>query len=95
MNPVIFNISLIILSLGFILMVIYITIILTKKNIKCNNLCDNNTKINTNNTNLIYDDRPTITYVKMFQNSSVGFGQQDFDANDNSETTSFYGKPNN
>ena len=83
------NISIILLSLGFILMVIYITTIIVTKNTTCNN-----TTKTTQNTNLIYDDRPSITYVKMFQNPEVGFGYQDFDINDNSNTTSFYTKSN-
>jgi len=82
MTDLIFNISLIILSLGFILMIIYITMIVTNK--KCKP-CTNN--IN-NSLNQIYDDRPSITYKKMFQNPEVGFGYQDFDEMDNSITIS-------
>jgi hypothetical protein len=85
MNLILNRISLIILSLGFILIVIYITIIITKKNIICQN------KVS---SNIIYDDRPSLTYVKMFKNPEVGFGYQDFDINDNSNTTSFYTKSN-
>lgn len=94
MNTIIYNIALIILSLGFILMVIYITMILTKKSTSKLNTttCINNNKLDTNN--LIYDDRPSITYVKMFNQPSVGFGYKDFDVNDNSNTTSFYTKSN-
>jgi len=91
MDPIIFNISLIILSLGFILMVIYITIIITKNTTEIPKIeipkmtCDTNI-----NENIIYDDRPSITYKKMFEQPSVGFGYQDFDKNDNSSTASFY-----
>jgi hypothetical protein len=80
------NISLILLSLGFILTVIYITIIITK-NTSCN-------KTINNEPDLIYDERPSITYAKMFKNPEVGFGYQDFDINDNSNTASFYTKSN-
>lgn len=103
MNQVVFNISLIILSLGLILMVIYITIVLTTKKIistQCTpcspcNLNDpkNNSNGNGNNTlEHIYDDRPSITYIKMFKDSNIGFGQDNFDANDDVETSSFYFK---
>ena len=97
MDNIVYNISLIILSLGFILMIIYITIIITKQLNKCpiNNNCDNNiNNINKNNLNQIYDDRPSITYKKMFENPEVGFGYQDFDVNANSVSTSFYIKSN-
>ncbi len=98
MDSIVYNIGLIILSLGFILMIIYITMILTKKSVKCPlNNNNNNDKYNNNksiNLNQIYDDRPSITYKKMFQNPEVGFGYQDFDELDNSTTTSFYTKSN-
>ncbi len=97
MNNIVYNISLIILSIGFIMMIIYITMTITKKSVTCssyNNIssplscppCDNLTNI--------FDDRPSITYKKMFENPEVGFGYQDFYVNDNSETTSFYVKSN-
>jgi len=98
MNNIIYNISLILLSLGFILMVIYITIILTKNTRSCiynnnNNNNNNKSSISTISSNIIYDDRPSLTYVKMFNQPSIGLGYQDFDANDN--ITSFYTKTNN
>jgi hypothetical protein len=86
MNLVIYRISLIILSLGFILMVIYITIIITRNTSYKNIL----SSIQTSDPKLIYDERPSLYYVKMFDNPEVGFGYQDFDINDNSNTTSFY-----
>lgn len=108
MNQIVFNISLIILSLGLILMVIYITIVLTNKKIistKCKpcSPCNlNDSKNNNGNSNsnsngndmlqYIYDDRPSITYIKMFKDSNIGFGQDNFDANDDVETSSFYFK---
>ena len=46
-----------------------------------------------NNNTIIYDDRPSLTYEKMFNNASVGFGYQDFDENDSSNS-SFYVKSN-
>jgi len=95
MNNIIYNISLILLSLGFILMVIYITIVLTKKSdCVCNDKLDNTNKPETS-TNTIYDDRPSITYVKMFTQPEVGFVYQDFDANDNSNSAFFTSKSNN
>ena len=97
MNEIIYKISLVVLSIGFILMIIYITMIITKKSTTCSNNISNNTTnkdLTSNNLNLIYDDRPSITYRKMFKNPEVGFGYQDFDVNDNSETTSFYFKSN-
>lgn len=99
MNDIVYNISLIILSLGFIMMMIYITIIITKKSFTCPNLSAKsnlNSNLNSLSTdiNQIYDDRPSITYKKMFENPEVGFGYQDFDVNDNSTTTSFYIKSN-
>ncbi len=97
MDSIVYNIGLIILSLGFILMVIYITIILTKKSTKCPlNKNENNKNENKSiNLNQIYDDRPSITYKKMFENPEIGFGYQDFDTYDNSATSFFYGKSNN
>ena len=106
MNQIVFNISLIILSLGLILMVIYITIVLTnKKNISISTQCKpclpcnlNDSKNNNGNGNgndilqYIYDDRPSITYIKMFKDSNIGFGQDNFDANDDAEISSFYFK---
>ena len=111
MNQIVFNVSLIILSLGLILMVIYITIVLTTKKIistQCkpclpcnlndskNNSNGNGTSTGTNNGNntleQIYDDRPSITYIKMFKDSNIGFGQDNFDATDDVETSSFYFK---
>jgi len=94
MNQIVFNISLVILSLGFILMVIYITTIIIKKKCKSCSPCLP-CKITNNNTNTleqIYDDRPSITYVKMFKDSNIGFGQNDFDANDDAQTSSIYFK---
>ena len=76
-------------------MIIYITIIITKESIKPIKPICNNTNINNDtNTQMIYDDRPSLTYVKMFQQPSVGFGYQDFDNNDNSKSTSFYTSSN-
>ena len=97
MNQVVFNISLIILSLGFILLIIYITILSTKKQHKPCKPCAANISCGINNSNSnsleqIYDDRPSITYIKMFKDSNIGFGQDNFDANDDVETSSFYFK---
>ena len=97
MNEIIFNISLVILSLGFILMIIYFTTLFTNKSspsCPINKCSDNNNNNNNNILEQIYDDRPSITYKKMFKDPSVGFGKGDFDVNDNSETTSFYIKSN-
>ena len=97
MDEIVFNISLIILSLGFISLIIYITILLTNKSNKVCPPCTVNNIPNNipNNTfDQIYDNRPSITYKKMFENPEVGFGKGDFDANDNTETTSFYIKSN-
>jgi hypothetical protein len=96
MDFILYNIGLIILGLGFILIVIYLTMIITKKLVKCtvnkcDNKCDNNFDKNIN-LNQIYDDRPSITYKKMFENPEVGFGYQDFEVNANSATNSFYSK---
>lgn len=84
MISVLYNISIILLSIGFIAMIIYITKIVT-----LNNYCPK-----TNDYSVIFDDRPSITYKKMFENQEVGFGYQDFDKNDNSKNTSFYTKFN-
>lgn len=86
MKNILYYIAFILLSLGFILMTIYITVIITNRN--------NNNKCNKTDLATIYDDRPTLTYVKMFNNPEVGFGYQDFDINDNSNTTSFYTNSN-
>ena len=96
MNEIIYNISLVVLSIGFILMIIYITIIITKKTKTCQTCqpCSINNITTSTNLNQIYDDRPSITYKKMFENAEIGFGYQDFDVNDNSSTTSFYIKSN-
>ena len=90
MDNIVHIISLIILSIGFILIIVYFTMNMTKQKIN-NQECQPCKSCNTN-LNLIYDDRPSITYKKMFENSEVGFGYQDFDVNDNSNTTSFYVK---
>jgi hypothetical protein len=88
MDDIIYNISLVILTGGVILMIVYITMIITKKSI--NSTSCTPCPLNHSNLNQIYDDRPSITYKKMFNNFEVGFGYQDFDINDNSDTTSFY-----
>jgi hypothetical protein len=99
MNEIIFNISLVILSIGFILMVIYITIQFTKKTYQPCAINNSNTGNNSKNDlynqlNQIYDDRPSITYKKMFENPEIGFGKSDFEVNDYSEIISFYTKSN-
>jgi len=99
MNEIVFNISLVILSIGFILMIIYITTLFIKR--KCPPCSINNSKngYNSNNDlynqlNQIYDDRPSITYKKMFENPEIGFGKSDFEVNDYSEIISFFTKSN-
>jgi hypothetical protein len=105
MNITIINISLLVLCLGFIILIIYITIHITKKSItpsKCKP-CINTNKITNktlynnivpDNNKLIYDDRPSITYKKMFQNSGIGFGNGGLDVDGDSKITSFYIKSN-
>ena len=88
MDNIVHIISLIILSIGFILIIVYFTMNITKQKIN-NQGCPQCQPCSTN-LNQVYDDRPSITYKKMFENSEVGFGYQDFDVNDNSTTTSFY-----
>lgn len=80
-------------------MIIYITMIITKKSITCPQINTNSSSsIDSNNQisdiKLIYDDRPSITYKKMFENPEIGFGHQDFDAMDSTEFTHFYTKTN-
>ena len=79
-----YNLSTVLLSLGFIFMIIYITYIITI----------NNFIPEKKDYSVIFDERPSITYKKMFQNPEVGFGYQDFDINDNSNTSAFYTKFN-
>jgi len=95
MNEIVFNISLVILSIGFILLVIYITTLLTNKTcLPC--AINSNNYLNDNQVNkLIYDDHPSITYLKMFKDPEVGFGKTDYDVKDYSEITAFYTKSNN
>ena len=82
MKFILYNLSIVLLSLGFILMIIYITFIITL----------NNFIPKKEDYSLIYDDKPSMIYKKMFENPEVGFGYKDFDINDNSNTTSFYTK---
>jgi hypothetical protein len=98
MNEIVFNISLVVLSIGFILLVIYITTLLTNKTcppcaINGNN--SNNCLYDNRVNKLIYDDRPSITYLKMFNDPEVGFGKPDFNVEDYSEITSYFTKSNN
>ena len=97
MNKIlIYNISVIILGLSLILLIVYITMYLTKQRIMKNISCPIATCKPCNEIiydTIIYDERPSLTYEKMFNNASVGFGYQDFDENDSSNS-SFYVKAN-
>jgi len=70
MASLLHNISLILLSTGFLLTIIYFTIFITKQNIKqtCSN---NNNNNNNNNIKSIYDERPSIVFADMFQRKSL------------------------
>lgn len=89
MNHILYNISLIILFLGIILLTIYITkassnnyLTLEKQLlIKENNIRRNNSIKNVN----IYDYRPSDSFKKMFAQPSVWMSYQDFDPKDETE----------
>jgi hypothetical protein len=87
MNYILYNIALIFIGWGIILMTIYITkastnsfkttnqILLEKQEyLKNNSLQPNN--------ETIYDLKPSNIYNKMFSNSSVWFGYSDFNEKD-------------
>ena len=70
MNIILYNISIIFLIIGIILMIIYIS------NINCT--CKQIPKL----TEDIYDDKVSNTYKKMFKDSSVWTGYNDIDINE-------------
>ncbi len=76
MNAILYNIAVIFLIIGIILMIIY----LSKINCNCNNI-----KLPIND---IYDDRVSKTYQKMFKEPSVWTGYNNIDVNE--KTTKLY-----
>ena len=76
MNIILYNISVIFLMIGIILMIIY----LSKINCECNHI-----PIPTED---IYDDKVSNTYKKMFKEPSVWTGYNNIDVNE--KTTKIY-----
>ncbi len=76
MNIILYNISVIFLIIGIILMIIY----LSKINCECNQI-----PIPTED---IYDDKVSNTYKKMFKEPSVWTGYNNIDVNE--KTTKIY-----
>ena len=85
MNHILYNISILILGFGIILMTVYITKA-TNKQFK-NNQNNQNRQYQTGiaETGDIYDSRPSKTYSKMFSQPSLWLGYQEFDSNENTE----------
>ena len=88
MNHILYNISLIILVCGIILITIYITKASTN-NFKTTNqvLLENqeylkNKQNSANNGETIYDLKPSNIYSKMFSNPSIWFGYNEFNEKD-------------
>jgi hypothetical protein len=87
MNHILYNISILILGFGIILMTVYITKATTKNNqiINLNGLSNRRHQSGITETGEIYDSRPSKTYSKMFSQPSLWLGYQEFDANENTE----------
>ena len=86
MNHILYNISLIILSFGIILLTVYITKassngFKTSDVILMEQQLERQRRGLTNEEN-IYDYRPSKVYKKMFSNPSVWLGYSDFDENE-------------
>ena len=87
MNHILYNISILILGFGIILMTVYITKATNKNNqtINLNGLSNRRHQSGITETGEIYDSRPSKTYSKMFSQPSLWLGYQEFDANENTE----------
>ncbi len=87
MNHILYNISLITLGLGIILITVYITkatsngfkttdvILMEQQELEAR-------RRGLNTTESVYDSRPSRVYKKMFSDPSVWFGYSDFDENE-------------
>lgn len=82
MNHILYNISILILGFGIILMTVYITKA-TNKQFK--NEQHKQTRTDIIETGDIYDSRPSKTYAKMFSQPSLWLDYQAFDPNDKTD----------
>lgn len=87
MNHILYNISLIILSLGIILLTVYITKASSNGFKTSDTILMEQQELERQRRGLsseesIYDYRPSKMYKKMFSNPSVWLGYSDFDENE-------------